>query len=121
MVQLIVRPLLAANLAARNDIRAFDSLNARLRAAGPLLGAQAPRRAGTPAEMVAASAAQAGLTLSLQPAPDGVRAVAADVPYEAAMRWLADVEATTTLRIRRVTLEQRPAPGLVNAQVELAE
>jgi general secretion pathway protein M len=121
IVQLAIRPLLTANLAARNEIRALDALNARLRAAGPTLGKQAPRRAGTPSQMIAATAAQAGITVILQAGPSGLRAAATDVPYEAAVRWLADVEATTALRIGSVTMERRPAPGLVNLQVELSE
>ncbi len=119
-VQLLFRPLLAANLSARNDIRALDALNARLRAAGPALGRQAPRRAGAPAEIIGASAAAAGLTVQIAPAGAAQGVTAADVPYDALVRFLGDIEATSGLRVRTLRVERRPVPGLVTATAELA-
>ena len=113
----IVKPLQAARAQAFADIRTYETLNARLRAAGPNLKAAAPQRSGTPVDVVTQSATLFGFTVQATPAPAGasVSVAATGVPYDAAVAWVADVERTSTLRPVRVAFT-RAAIGRVDLQ-----
>ena len=114
----VVKPLQGARADALADVRTYETLNARLRAAGPNLKAAAPQRTGPPAEAVTQAATALGFQVqaSAAPAGAGVAARATAVPYDAALAWIADVERTTALRPARVLLT-RAAAGRVNAEV----
>lgn len=118
----IVKPLQAARAKALADIRSYETLSARVRAAGVLVpkGAQPQARAGTPVEAAGAAARDAGITATFAPGGDGVTAQVAEAPYEGVVGWIADVERTTTLRVRRADLSKGAAPGRVNATVVFA-
>lgn len=115
----IVKPLQAARAEALADIRTYETLTARVRAAGVLVPASArpALRAEPPLEAIQAIAREAGLTASV--APD-LTATVADAPYEAVIGWIANVERTTPLRARRVDLRKGGAPGRVVASVVFA-
>lgn len=119
----VVKPLQAARAEALADIRTYETLTARVRAAGVLVPASArPQlRAGAPAQAVEAAAREAGLTVAVTPGGAGLAAQVAGAPYEAVVGWIANVERTTTLRVRRVELLRGGAVGRVNATVEFAQ
>ncbi len=113
----VVRPLQAARGRALADIRTYQTLAARLRAAGPR-GPAVPLRTGDPAAIVASSAAGAGLSPLVAPGPGGTVATLTAAPYDATLRWIADLEATSALRVDDLSVTPA-APGLVDARVVL--
>lgn len=119
----IVKPLQAARAEALADIRTYETLTARVRAAGVLVApAQRPQlRAEPPAQAVEAIAREAGLTATVAPGGAGLTAQVAQAPYEAVIGWIATVERSTPLRVRRVELVKGGAPGRVNASVEFGQ
>lgn len=112
----VVRPLEAARARAAAQIRTDDMLAMRVRAAGPGLGAAALRH-GPPAEIVAQLAATSGLTVQ-RVAPEGgrLRVVFGDAPFEAVLRWVAELERTSTLRISDAQIERSQLGTGVSAQ-----
>ncbi|MGK6318197.1 type II secretion system protein M [Sphingomonas sp. DT-204] len=115
----VVKPLQAARAQALADIRTYDTLKARIRAAGALNSNPGPPpRIGPPANVVTASANSFNLTAQIEPMPGGVRATVAEGGYDAVMNWLADIARTSNLSVTRVDIRKRPAPGMVSATVE---
>lgn len=119
----IVKPLQAARAEALADIRTYETLTARVRAAGVLTpqGAQPQTREGPPADAARAAASDAGITANITPDGAGLTAQVAESPYEAVIGWISDVERTTPLRARRVELRKGGAAGRVSASVEFAQ
>lgn len=119
----IVQPLQAARAEALADIRTYETLTARVRAAGVLTpqGTRPQARAGAPADAAQAAAGEAGITVTIAPGGAGLSAQVAEAPYEAVVGWIADVERTTPLRARRVELRKGGAAGRVSASVEFAQ
>jgi general secretion pathway protein M len=119
----IVKPLQAARAEALADIRTYETLTARVRAAGVLVPASArPQlRAELPAQAAEAIAREAGLNAAVTPGGAGLGATVTEAPYEAVVGWIADVERTTPLRARRVELRKGGAPGRVDATVEFGQ
>ncbi len=118
----VVKPLQAARAEALADIRTYETLAARVRAAGVLTpkGAKPQLRAGAPADAAGAAAQEAGLAVTFAPGANGLTAQVAEAPYEGVVGWIADVERTTVLRVQRVDLLKGSAPGRVNATVTFA-
>jgi general secretion pathway protein M len=115
----VVKPIQAARADARADIRQFETLNARIRAAGTLPAAQAPLATGTPDAVIAAAASRAGLTAQTAPlAAGGYRATVADGTYDGVIRWIDEVARTTTLGVRQVSIVRGATAGRVSATVE---
>ena len=123
LVFLVVKPLQAARAEALADIRTYETMTARVRAAGVLVpqGSQPQMRAGAPAEAAQAAAGEAGITAQIAPGGAGVTAQVAEAPYEAVVGWISNVERTTPLRARRVELRKGGAAGRVSASVEFAQ
>jgi general secretion pathway protein M len=117
LVFAVIRPLQNARAKAFADIRTYETLNARLRAAGPLAPRRGPARTGPAAQVVSESASAFGLSPRVEAVPGGVRATLTDASYESVMSWLADLGATSTLRVRRVSLQRAATPGRVSATV----
>lgn len=113
----IIQPLQNARAKAVADIRTYETINARLRTAGPIVPRSGPPRTGAPAQVVSQSAASFGLSPRVEPDGGGVRAVIADAPYETVMSWLADLGATSRLRVRRVSLQRGASAGRVHATI----
>lgn len=112
----VVKPLQAARAEALQDIRTYETLTARIRAAGTLAPATAPMRTGAPIEIIAGSAQSFGLAVQASPTADGaVQAVIADGSYDAILGWVADLGATSALRLRTADLRRGTAPGRVGA------
>ena len=108
----VIRPLEAARARAAADIRTYEMLDLRLRAAGPRLGSSQVR--GAPTEIIAQSAGVAGLTIQ-QIAPENgrTRVVFADASFEAVLRWVAALEQSSRLRV----VEARVARSTTGAGV----
>ncbi len=119
----IVKPLQATRAEALADIRTYETLTARVRAAGVLVApAQRPQlRTEPPAQAAEAIAREAGMTATIAPGGTGLTAQVAEAPYEAVVGWIANVERTTPLRVRRVELRKAGAAGRVNASVEFGQ
>lgn len=119
----VIGPLQNARARALADIRTYETINARLRAAGPIGPRTGPARTGPPAQVLSVSAATFGLNPRVEEAPGspgapgGVRAVLTDVPYDSLISWLGDLGATAKLRVRRVSLQRGSSPGHVNATI----
>lgn len=114
----VVKPIQAARADARADIRQFETLNARIRAAGTLPPAQ-PLAAGPPDATIAAAAARAGLAVQTVPlVAGGYRITVSDGGYDGVIRWIDEVARTTTLGVRQVSIVRGAAPGRVSATVE---
>ncbi|APR53829.1 type II secretion system protein M [Sphingomonas koreensis] len=119
----VVQPLQAARADALADIRTYETLTARVRAAGTLVpkGSQPQQRGGSPAEAAQAAAGEAGVTANIVPGQAGLTGQIAEAPYEAVIGWIANVERTTPLRARKVELRKGGAPGRVSASVEFGQ
>jgi general secretion pathway protein M len=115
----VVKPLQAARAQAIADIRTHETLTARIRAAGTLSANPAPRRQGAPQDIATSSAQSFGLTVMPEAMAGGVRVTVADATYESLMAWLADLGATSDLRVSRLDIQRRPAAGHVSATVDL--
>ncbi len=114
----VVRPLQVARIAARNDIRAYESRTARASAAHLGVAGRTDHR--SPSVVVTESAAAAGLTLQrLDPEGGRLRVVVADAPFENLMQWLDQIERDSGLAVIDAQLERRLAPGTVGAQLTL--
>lgn len=117
----VIFPLQNARAKAFADIRTYETLNARIRAAGALT-AQRPSapRTGDPQSVINGAGMQFGVVAQVTPIPGGVRATVADASYEGVVSWLADLGASN-LTVRRVDIARRPAPGRVSATVDFAQ
>lgn len=114
----VIKPLQAARADAIADIRTYETLTARIRAAGTLTTAQPARRQGPPAQVASSAATTFGLVAAPEAIPGGVRVTLADASYDSLMAWLADLGASSDLRVRRISIQQRPTPGRVSASVD---
>jgi general secretion pathway protein M len=117
----VIKPLQSARAEAVSDIRTYETLTARIRAAGTLGAPAATRRQGTPAQVASSSATSFGLVAAPEAIPGGVRATIADGTYESLMAWLADLSATSDLRVRRLSIQRRPTAGRISASVDFAQ
>ena len=113
----IVRPLEAARARAAADIRTYETLALRVRAAGPGIASAAVRK-GPPSAIVAASAASAGVNVE-RVEPEGGRLTVAlsPAPFNTVLRFVADLEQTSALRVGEARIEAGPnTDGTVTAQ-----
>jgi len=113
----VIQPLQNARAKAFADIRTYETLNARLRAAGPLRPRTGPARTGPAPQVVSESAAAFGLSPRVETTAGGVSATLVDAPYDSVMTWLADLGATSRLRVRSVSLQRGSSAGRVNATI----
>lgn len=121
LVTLVVRPLLAARAEAIADIRIHESLNARLRAAGPSLAAHAPRRSGDAVTVITGSASEYGVPIQgSEPEGEAIRITIAEASFDGLVRWLAELEKSSDLRVIEARIERRPIPGFVSARLLVA-
>ncbi len=114
----VVKPLQDARAQALSDIRTYETLSARIRAAEALGPSGPPPRTGAPDVIVTSSASAMGLTATVQPTPGGVRATIAGASYDAIVNWLADLARTSALTATRVEFRAAPVSGQVVATVE---
>lgn len=120
LLVLVAKPLASERAKAVADIRSYDMVALRLRAAGPSIGGGVRR--GPPASLVSQSAAAAGLTVQ-RIGPEGARlsVVFGDSAFENILRFVSDLETNTGLRISEARIERSSnGGGLVSAQFLLA-
>lgn len=118
----VIFPLQNARAVAFADIRTYETLNARIRAAGTLTPQRpgAAPRTGDPQSVINGAGTQFGVVATVTPIPGGVRATVADASYDGVVSWLADLGASN-LTVRRVDIARRPAPGRVSATVDFGQ
>lgn len=117
LLLLVLAPLREERADAIADIRAANLIQARL-LSGASMGTQF--RTGAPSVIVAETAAARQLTVEqAEPAGTDIRVVLAPAPFDAVMNWIAEVEATSNLRVRDLTLQGQGAAGYVDATVVL--
>lgn len=118
IVTLAVQPMLTARAQALNDIRTYESLNARLRTAGPLGAAPAQvQLSGSPATILSTAGAQYGLVPVVTGEGAALHVAVADAPYESVLRWIAAFEGSSSLRVTKLRLDRRPTSGFVSAEL----
>jgi general secretion pathway protein M len=119
LLVVVVRPLEAARARAAADIRTYDMLAMRLKAAGP--GLATARHRGPPASIVAEIAASSGLTVQrVEPEGGRLRVVFADGSFEGVLRFVAELERTSALRVSEAQIERATLGTGVSAQLLLA-
>lgn len=122
VVVLAVRPLQGARATALADLRTYDTLQARILAAGPMPGVTAARRTGDVAAIVAASAPAFGIVVQgISPAGRSTRLHVAPVGYEALVHWLADLARTSDVRVDRLSIARAAPIGSVTADLVLSQ
>lgn len=114
----VLRPMLTLRSSAVQDITTYEALNARLRAAPPQR--QAQRRTGSAIAIASGSASALALSLAASvETGSGARFTLTDAPFDLVMRWIAEVEQSSALRVRAVRLRRGADAGLVSGEVEL--
>lgn len=117
MLVLVVKPLQAARAQALADIRTYETLSAGLTAAGGSARPAGPGRSGPVAQILTTTAAGFGLTVQrVEPEAGRTRVVMDGVPYDAAMRWLADLETGGGVTLAEVRIDRGTTPAQVNVQ-----
>lgn len=122
VVAVVVRPLQSARASAIRDIQTYDTLLARVRAAGPRLEAGRGELSGSPTAIATASADRFGLSIrSMEPQGAGLLVNFDAVRFDAVVQWIALVEHDSRLHVGTAKFDRMPAPGLVSAQITLVE
>jgi len=117
-----VKPLQAVRAEARADIRLYDSLAVRLRAAGSDLNAQATRAARTGSVQAIASTTAGELALQIRQIEQQgavTNVVFSDVDFTRLMRWLDRLDQEAGITVTSARIERQPLPGVVNARLSL--
>lgn len=114
----VVLPIQRARAEALADIRTYEGLTSRLRSAGAI-GSQpsSVQLAGSPATILATSAAPFGIVPVVSGDDAAIRVTVADASYESVLRWIAAVEQSSRLRFVRMRLDRRPTSGFVAAEL----
>ena len=121
LILLVFAPLAEARAEARADLRSAALLEARLQSGEDLAGL-GQFRTGTPSAIVVDSAAAARLELAnTQPVGNDVRVTFENATFDGVVAWIADVEATSDLRLKSAQLDGQAAPGLVSATLVLGQ
>ncbi|NIJ07741.1 general secretion pathway protein M [Sphingomonas vulcanisoli] len=114
----VIRPLESARARAAADIRTYQMIDLRLRQGGVSSG----QRSGPPAQQISQSAAAAGLQVQrIEPQGARTNVVLADAPFDAVLRFVADLEKNSALRVSEARIERSQiAAGMVTAQFLVA-
>jgi general secretion pathway protein M len=115
----VIKPLQAARAEARAEIRTYETLSARIRAAGTL-SPQGPRRTGTPVEIVQGAAQGQQLGVTADPTDGGVRATVASGRYDQVLNWIGEVSRSSSLAVTSARITRKAEPGMVEAVVDFA-
>ena len=121
LLMLVWSPLAAQRDAALSQIEQYDTLLARVHAAGPELKRSTPT-SGAEATSVADSAATHGLLIRrIEPDGELTRIAFEDAHFLQLIDWIASIQADGLARVTAIQMDRRPAPGTVNAQVTVEE
>ncbi|MEO6092047.1 MAG: type II secretion system protein GspM [Novosphingobium sp.] len=119
LLLLVITPLRAERAEAMSRIRSAALIEARLRAGGADRALTGKVRRGSASAILTDSAAAARLTIErIEPEGGNTRVVISPAPFEQVLRWIADLEATSRLRVTEANFE-RKAPGIVAATLVL--
>ncbi len=120
LLLLVIAPLRAERADALARIRVAALLEARLRAGEGNPVARARIQRGTASAILTDSASAARLTIDrIEPEGGGTRVVIADAPFDQVLRWIADLEATSRLRVSQSSIV-RKSPGIVSTTLVIA-
>lgn len=117
-----VTPLQAVRAEARSDIRLYDSLAVRLRAAGPELNEQVTRAALTGSVQAIASSTAGELALPIRQIEQQgavTNVTLSDVDFTRLMRWLDRLDQEAGITVTSARIERQTLPGVVNARLSL--
>lgn len=117
---LIPRPLLEARATAIDRIDSYETIKSRLTGQTPVAGAPAVAT-GSLEQVVPARATEFGLTPTLTREDGALVVTVTDARYDAVVPWLAALESQQGMTLSRVSMEQRPTPGTINATFRIAE
>ncbi len=122
VVMVVLRPLMNARETARGEIQLYDSLAARLRAAGPDLKAPATgaARSATVQSIVTTTAGESALQIrQIEPEGPVTHVVLEAVDFTRLVQWLDRLERDFGLTAASARIERQIAPGVVNARLSL--
>lgn len=119
----VIAPLRSQREAALANIRNASLLEARLRTGGPDLARGSKVRRGTSSAIITDSISAAQLTIQrIEPEGGNTRIVLGDAGFDKVVQWVADIEATSRLRVVSADIQrskQGGAAGLVSASFVL--
>ena len=113
----VIKPIQGARAQANSEIRTYETLLARIRAAGTLTVGPTSAPTGTPAQIIAGAATRSGIAVTLGDGSGPISASANDVAYDGVVNWLATATAGG-LSVTNARIVQANDPGRVNVQVE---
>ncbi|WP_109806432.1 type II secretion system protein M [Sphingosinithalassobacter portus] len=118
----IVKPLQAARADAMQQIRTYETLNARIRAAGTLSATPPPAiQAGATTDILTASAQRFGIDAAVAQTPEGARVEIVQAKYDDILAWIADLATGSSLNLTRLDMKRGAAPGQVSVTAEFAQ
>ncbi|MBA16064.1 MAG: general secretion pathway protein GspM [Sphingomonas sp.] len=118
----VVKPLQAARADALQQIRTYETLNARIRAAGSLSATPPPAMQSGPAsDILTASAQRFGIDAAISEAEQGIRVEIAQAKYDNVLAWIADLASTSSLNLTRLDMKRGAAPGQVSVTADFAQ
>lgn len=114
-------PLRDARRTAHQDIRVYDDLASRLRAAGPTLRSPSTAiRSGSIQAVVTLTAGESALAIRQIEQEGAATTVVLDgVNFAALIAWLDRLERDQGISVTRAAIERQIAPGVVNARLSL--
>ena len=116
----IPRPLLEARATALSRIETYETIKARVAAAGPGAASRVAPASGPIESVITARAAQFGLSPSVERADGGLVVTVSDARYDSVIPWLAALEGEQGAVLSRVRMERGATPGVVNLEFRIA-
>ena len=117
-----VKPLQAVRAEASADIRLYDSLAVRLRAAGPELRTQSTRAAASGTVQTIASTTAGELALPIRQIEQRgavTNVTLSAVDFTLLMRWFDRLDKEAGITVTSARIERQTLPGVVNARLSL--
>lgn len=117
------RPVHQARQNAITEIRLYDALAVRLKAAGPTLRAPiGTGPVGPPQAIVTSTAGEAALAIrQIEQQGTQTRVVLDGADFVKLVQWLERLEREAGLSVADAELERQAAPGVVNARLALVK
>lgn len=114
-------PLQEARATQAAEIARLDTLIYVAAQAGPVTAEpRAVANPTPPSQRITQSAAQAGITVTrIEPEGGLFRVSVAELPFDDAIAWIADLQATHGLAADQVDMARRTAPGTVSMTLTL--
>ena len=113
----VIKPIQGARAEAKSEIRTYETLLARMRAAGTLSVRPPSAPTGTPAQIIASAATQSGIAVTVADGSGPITASANDVAYDGVVNWLS-AATSGGLSVTNARIVKANDPGRVNVTVE---